>query len=390
MGLNDLYAIGCTSKYFECLVGACNRRFDHTLDTINNKDVHRFLKTVGAHIRRLNIAVTDDCDYNTVINFFIDVQHYCTNIKHLTIRKWTYLNFDKLELLVSRLATLRLENCRYYDKMDVMHRRLAINPWIIAPSSFFSLCAPTMKPAFFSSLASITSLQLYECSGIRPELLLDYLKKNERLTDISLFRLTEFNKPMYDAAFFDEIGKHLKYVERFSVDRDTTNEIQFLDHLPNLRSLQLINYTSCDERVVDALLRKLAKHDLIEQLDLYHCNISAPTFTIISRFSNMTGFKLCKNFWVTEQHLKVLFPMKSLKRFCCFDCTLLSDEGLVNILRMAPQLEALDCSWCFQLTNRFVYDLFELFKNDRRPELAILVGGRTKMTESILDVSINY
>lgn len=350
----------------------------------------RFLEIVGNHIRRLTVTIGDNCDADTVINFFLEVQNYCINLKHITIRKWKFLNFDKFEVFASRLTSLRLEECRYYDKNIIAHRRLAMNPWIISPLSFNSLCPPTNSKAnFFGSemLPLITSLELYECDCIQPEMLIEFLRVNTHLKHIRLFRLNGFKKQMYNADFFNEMGKHMKNVERFSIDMDTSSEIQFLSHLPNLRSLQLMNYSVANEQVVDALLRKLAERDIITELDLYHCNISRQTFRTISQFSKLTSLKLCKNFWVTEQHFKMLLPMKNLKTFCCFDCIQLSDEGLISIIKMAPNMERLDCSWCFQVTNRLVYDILREFRDARRLKLDILAGGRTKITESILEVS---
>lgn len=389
LGLNDLYAVGCASKYLQSSIRLFNRKLSCTLLKINAAYTGRFLEIVGNHIRRLTVLVNEDCDSDTVINFFLDVQNYCTNIKYLTIRKWTYLNFDKLDVLVSRVVAIRLEECRFYDRRDIMHRRLAMNPWIITPTSFNSLHLPAIKINFLGQLSSITSLELYECDGIRPELLLDFLKKNKQITVMSLFRLKCFRKDMYDALFFNEIGKHLACIERFSIDTDTTNEIQFLSNLPNLKSLQLINYAVVNERVVDSLIQKLAESDIIEELDLYHCNIVRSTFRKISQLSRLTSLKLCKNFWITEQYFHDIVPMKNLKKFCCFDCILLSDDGLISILKKAPNIDSLDCSWCFQVTNRLVYEIVKLFKEDNRQNsMNILAGGRTKMTESILDVCI--
>lgn len=358
-----------------------------TLHNISAKYVSRFLEVVGNHIRRLTVTIGEDCDTDTVINFFLEVQNYCFNLKHITIKKWKFLNFDKFEVMISRLTSLRLEECRFYDKHIIAHRRLAINPWITSPISFNSLYPPLCtKTNFFGSeiLPMITSLELYECDCIQPEMFVDFLRGNNQLTHISLFRLSVFKKQMYNANFFNEMSKHMKNVERFSIDVDTSSEIQFISHLPNLRSLQLMNYSVANEQVVDTLLRKLAVRDTIIELDLYHCNLARQTFRTISELKKLTSLKLCKNFWVTEQHFKMCLLMPNLKKFCCFDCIQLSDEGLISIIKMAPNMETLDCSWCFQVTNRFIYDVS---KDAKRLKLDILAGGRTKMTESILEVN---
>lgn len=390
LGLNDLYAMGCVSDFFRNVIQSFNRKLNCTLSKINAKYISNFLEIVGNHIKRLTVSTIDDCDSDTVINFFLDVQNYCTNIKYLIIRKWTYLNFDTLEILASQLISLRLEECRFYDRRDIMHRRFAMHPYIISRTSFNSLSPPTIQINLLRHLVALTKLEMYKCDDVRPELLLDYLKNNERLVEMSLFQLKEFKKDMYNVAFFDEMGKHLRHIERFSIDMDTTNEIQFLSHLPNLKSLQLINYSVVNERVIDTLLRKLSERDLLTELDLYHCDILRSTYRTISQFSKLESLKLCKNFWVSEQYFKEFLPMRNLKKFCCFDCIMLSDDGLISLLKMAPKIEALDCSWCFQVTNRLVYEIVKLYREEKRGKLYILVGGRTKMTESILEVKLDF
>lgn len=363
-------------------------KYECNLSNINLSKIEHFLQIVGHHINCMNVNFTDKCDLTTVLSFFESVQLYCTHIKHLTINKWRTLNFNRFDSLLKRLRTLRLEECRYHERYDILHRRFTINPWIIAPATFYSLSSANVKTDFLNSLVNVTTLKLHQCVGIRPEHLLEFLEQNNQLVELSLFSLSEFKSDAYDQTYFDAFTKYLQAIEFLSIDMDTTNEIQFIAKLPNLRSLQLINYSVHNERIVDALLRKLLERDTIQELDLYHCNLGRSTYRTISLFKNLVTLKLCKNFWVTEQHLKIMEPMKNLRRFCCFDCILLSDDGVITIVKMAPQLESLDCSWCFQVTNRTVHDVMTLFcAQKNRPKLEILAGGRTKMTESILNVS---
>lgn len=112
-------------------------------------------------------------------------------------------------------------------------------------------------------------------------------------------------------------------------------------------------------------------------------------FQVVSQFQKLHTLKLRKNFWVTDQHLASLNLMQSLKTVCCFDNIVLTDDGVMSLVRVSPQLTQLDCSWCFQVTNRTIHEIQSLLSVQRnRPKLDILVGGRTKITESVLNVSI--
>lgn len=82
--------------------------------------------------------------------------------------------------------------------------------------------------------------------------------------------------------------------------------------------------------------------------------------------------------------------MHSLKTVCCFDNIILTDEGVLSIVRMSPKLTRLDLSWCFLVTDRMVHDILRVLNNEpHRPKLEILAGGRTKITESFVNVSID-
>lgn len=389
LNITDLYAIACVSSRFENILQLFNKKFDYAVNNVNDQNLLHFLQVVGHQIEYLNVTITEKNDIRTVIGFFDAVQLHCVNVKHLLIKKWRHLNFEKYEVLVKRLKTLRLEDCKYQEKIEMLHRRFVIKPWIMAPPSFYSLSpSAPMKTDFLANLTNITILKLHQCVGFRPEHLYEFLEQNNRLTELSLSNLKEFKGDAYDQQYYDGLSKYLQAIESISIDMETTIHIQFIANLPNLRALQLISYSVHNERIVDSLLRKLQERDIIEELDLFHCNLGRTTYRIISLFSKLTTLKLCKNFWVTEQHLKYLEQMPKLRKFCCFDSIILTDDGIMTLIKMAPQLKQLDCSWCYQITNRMVYDAINLLRHQKhRPKLAIFASGRVKMTESILNVS---
>lgn len=394
LDINDLYAIACTSSRFEVILPLLNRKFKYTVTNLNDPKLGHFLQLLGAQIKCLNVTVNEKTDNNTVLTFFDDVQAYCLNVKHLSIKKWRHLNFEKYDVLLKRLQTVRLEECKYQEKIEILNRRFVIKPWIMAPASFYSLSpAAASKSDFLANLTNITSLKLYQCACVRPEHLVEFIEQNPRLVNLSLFALPEFKGSAYNQQYFESIAKYLQSIESFSIDDETTSNIQFLAKLPNLRTLRLINYsnTAHNDRIVDSLVRKLRERDTIEELELFHCDLDLQTCRNISLFSKMTTLKLCKNFHVTEAHLKLLEPMPRLRRFCCFDCILMSDDALFKLIKMSPQLEQLDCSWCFQITDRMVLDVVNyLIQHKQRPKLEILAGGRTKITETISNVSSRF
>lgn len=394
LNIHDLYNIACSSARFENVFQLFNRKFVFSVTNVSAPNLKHFLQTIGMQIKTLNVTITERNRSSTeIIEFLECVQAHCANVRHLAIKKWPHLNFSRFSVLLKRLESLRLDECDYAELSDFLNRRFGIKPWTAQPglcSMRFpvQISSALQKSRGMADLTSLTSLKLHRCSGFRPSDFQELLTHNHHLTDLSLFALKEFTNSHADDSFFDGIAQHLQSIETISIDVNTTSNIQFIANLPQLRSLQLLDYSVYNDRIVDRLLRKLCETGTIEELDLYHCNLGLNSYRIISQFQRLHTLKLRKNFWVTDQHLASLNLMQSLKTICCFDNVVLTDDGVMSLVRMAPQLKQLDCSWCFQVTNRTIHDIQYLLHHQRhRPKLDIFVGGRTKITESVLNVS---
>lgn len=385
LDIYDLYNIACASQRFENVFPLFNRKFVYTVSNVSAANLPHFLETVGMQIRTLNILIGESVKNSAdVIAFFDNVQTNCRNVKHVALKKWTRLNFNRFSDLLKRLESLELDECEYTELNEWLNRRFVIKPWIAQPG-LCSLQLALQKSTGLADLSSLTSLKLHRCKGIGPNHLQELLEQNNRLIDLSLFGLKDFNN--IDEHYFNGIVTYLKAIETISIDVNTTTHIQFISQLPKLRSLQLLDYSVYDDRIVDKLLRRLCDSDTIEVLDLYHCNLGLNTYRVISQFRKIHTLKLCKNFWVTDQHLQSLNMMHSLKTVCCFDNLVLTDDSVISLVQASPQLTHLDCSWCFQITDRAIIYIKYLLHHERnRPNLEIVVGGRTKISGAVLNV----
>lgn len=390
LDIHDLYAVACAFPSLQVAFPLFNRRFEYTVTNINATNTAHFFECVGMQIKTLNVTVGEHIRASAdVIRFFECIQTHCPRIKHLLIRKWADLNLSRVGKLLSRLESLQLEECDYNAKGELANRRFMINPWIVIHPAFYSMQSTVPKTTGLAELVNVTTLKLHKCRGLHARHLLDFFRRNSTLTELTLFGLKDLLANDQESHFFAQIGQHLQSLETISVDVNTTTDIQFVAELPRLRSLQLLDYSVYNDRVVDRLLRKLCESQRIEELDLYHCNLGQQTYRTISQYRRLHTLKLRKNFWVTDQHLQSLSMMQSLRTVCCFDNIILSDEGVLSIVRMSPVLTQLDVSWCFQVTNRAVHDIvWVLNEEQHRPKLEILAGGRTKITESIVNVSV--
>lgn len=386
LDIYDLYNIACASPRFENVFSLFNRKFGYSVTNVSAANLKHFLKTVGMQIHTLNVAIGENIKSSgDVLDFLECAQKHCTNVKHLTFRKWSHLNFSRFSTLLRRLESLQLVECEYTELNEFLNRRFVIKPWTVQPG----LCSMQLalhRSSGFADLTSLTSLKLHRCMGFRSNNFKELLEQNGRLTELTLFALKDFKH--LDDSYFDGLAQHLQAIETISIDVNTTHHIQFISALPKLRSLQLLDYSVYNDRIVDRLLRKLCDSETIEELDLYHCNLGRTSYRVISQFPKLHTLKLCKNFWVTDQYLQSLNLMQSLKTVCCFDNLVLTDDGVMSLFRMAPQLTKLDCSWCFQVTDRTIAYIQHLLQDERqRPNLEIVAGGRTKITESVLNVS---
>lgn len=387
LDIYDLYNIACASSRFQNVFALFKCKFAFTVTNVAATNLKCFLQMVGMQIRTLNVLISERNQSSTeIIEFLECVQEHCVNVKHLSIKKWRHLNFNRFSTLLKRLESLRLDECEYTEINYLLNRRFVIKSWISQP--LCSMQLTLQKSSGMSDLTNLTSLKLHRCKGFKPTDLQEFLIQNNQLNELSLLALEDFMNSNVDESFYDGLAQYLQLVETISIDVKTTSYIQFIARLPKLRSLQLLDYTVYNDRIVDRLLRKLSETNTVEELDLYHCNLGLNSYRVVSQFQKLHTLKLRKNFWFTDQHLATLNLMQSLKSLCCFDNVVLTDDGVVSLVRMAPQLIQLDVSWCFQVTNRTIHDIQYLLQHQRyRPKLDILVGGRTKITESVLNVS---
>lgn len=390
LDIYDLYAVGCASERCKNVFPLFNRKFEYSVTNINASNLKHFLKTIGAHIRTLHVNINERNKNNfEILEFFDWVQQYCVNVRHLTVKKWQQLNFEKCQLMLNRLESLQLDECAYAETNELLNRRFLIKPWIVAQPAFYSLQTTSLKSSDLTHLTNIRTLKLHNCKGFRPAHLMEFLVQNNKLTELSLITLNEFKGDTFDDNFFNGFSKYLQEIDTISIDMNTTNHIQFIATLPKLTKLKLLDYSVYNDRIVDRLLRKLCDLDTITELDLYHCNLGRNTYRVISQFSKLHTLKMRKNFWINDQHLQTLNLMPALRTICCFDSIILSDDGVISFVKIAPNLTQLDCSWCFQVTNRAIFEIHHLLHHQKhRPKLEILAGGRTKITESVMNVSL--
>lgn len=382
--INDLYALACALPSFRDVFMLFNRKFEYTINEISAANLLHFLRAIGMQIKVLTVSVGERHKNSLeVIEFFECVQLNCENLKRLTVKKWTHLNFNRFPKLLNRLETLQLIECDNVESNEIMNKQFAFKPWNWSPLNTIA-----RRISCLTDLSKITTLKLHTCKGFYPQDLMEFLQKNNRLTELSMFALDEFQNSQLGDQFFDSLSQHLQLLEIICIDVQTTSHIQFIANLPKLRTLQLLDYSVFNDRIVDRLLRRICDSETIIELDLYHCNLGQSTYRFISQLRNLQTLKLRKNFWVTDQHLQSLNLMQSLRTVCCFDNVILTDDGVLSIVKMAPKLTQLDISWCFMISNRTINDIQRLLYNQsHRPKLNILAGGRTKITESILDVS---
>lgn len=381
--INDLYAIACARPSFKNVFTLFNRRFEYTVTDIGAPNLMHFLQMIGIQIKTLNITIGERCRNSfEVIEFFECVQKHCANVKHLTVKKWSNLNFSRVPELLNRLESLQLIEC---DNVEPNHPddggHFSFRVWTNPQTNADRTC--------LIHLTNLKTLKLHTCKGFRPHDFHKFLQINGKLTELSLFTLAEFKQNQIDERFFDDLSNYLQELETICIDVQTTSNIQFIANLPKLRTLQLLDYSVYNDRIVDRLLRSICDSETIEELDLYHCNLGQTTYRFISQLKNLHTLKLRKNFWITEQHLQSLNLMPALQTICCFDNVILTDDGVLSIVKMAPKLNQLDISWCFMVSNRIIHDIQMLMQGQRhRPKLSVLAGGRTKITVSVMDVSI--
>lgn len=385
---NELAQTAQTCNRFRRIILTFNRKFKINIENIwrshcmlSTNESQQFFRAIGHHINTLNVPIKN-CE--NPAKLFNIIQKYCKNIKHLRIEKWLTLDFAKYRQLLSRLESLELVECLLSDD-DGWTTYMFMNKKNDTDGKTIDV-----KSKFMKHLPKLQSLTLHNCINIQGDRLIEMLSKNTILKHI---KLADQSQIFCDnGKWFDSIIVNLKQIECISLDANSTKnlELHFLSQLPLLKKLQLINYNKGNTFTIDQLLPNLAKVDQLEDLDLHSCHLTGRSFNALTKFTKLQALKMNKNYWIYNDNLIELCLSSQLKEFRIFDCLHISDEGVIRFVEMNHQLKLLDLSWCFMITDYAINYIADLLRKETyRPDLEIIANGRTRISQSELNVSGN-
>lgn len=339
----DLYHVGISCQRFNNIVGSFSRNFSIiTSDIVSlleyKKRFHSaeslfaaidlFFDTVGHHVRAIDLFAPYHQLSTTTADILRIVQKYCWHsLRHLHLKKYNQLNFVQIHNFFIHLTSLDLKHCD---------------------------CSGSLRLTEQTHLESIT---LIDCQ-ISIDDIHELLQHSDALKHLRIFGpLLAIENSILRLS--DSVAR-LANLQCLSLTSKTTNDLRFIAKLPALQHLQLIGYHDYEsQNIIDgtlsALLLASSSGACLVELDLTSCNLLDRSFATIARLPYLKSLTMSKNFWLSDDHLKLMGTLYGgLTYFQCFDCLKLTDVGVTAFVQHNAQLRYIDVSWCFRITEASV------------------------------------
>lgn len=339
----DLYHVGISCQRFNNIVGSFSRKFSINASDIVSllecrKRIHPaeslfdaidlFFETVGHHVRAIDLFAPYHQLSTITTDILMIVQKYCQHsLRHLHLKKYHQLNLVQIHEFFHHLTSLDLKNCD---------------------------CSGSLRLTGQTNLESIT---LIDCQ-ISIDEIHELLQHSDALKHLRIFGPL---RPIENSILrLSDCVARLANLQCLSLTSKTTNDLRFIAGLPALRHLQLIGYNDYEsQNIVDgtlsALLVASSSGTCLVELDLTSCNLLNRSFATIARLPYLKSLTMSKNFWLSDDHLKLMGTLcGGLTHFQCFDCLKLTDVGVTAFVQHNELLRHIDVSWCFRITEASV------------------------------------
>lgn len=339
LDIGDLYHVGISCQRFNNIVGSFSRKLSTNASDIVSLLEYRkgfhpaeslfeaidlFFDTVGHHVRAIDLFAPNHQLSTSTADILRIVQKYCQHsLRHLHLKKYHQLNLGHIHKFFIHLTSLDLKHCD---------------------------CSGSLRLTEQTRLESIT---LIDCQ-ISIDDIHELLQHSDALKHLRIFgQLIAIEN---SALRLSDSVARLANLQCLSLTSKTTNDLRFIAELPALRHLQLIGYQDYESQIIvdatlSALLLASSSGACLVELDLTSCKLLDRSFATIARLPYLKSLTVSKNFWLSDDHLKLMGTLYGgLTHFQCFDCLKLTDVGVIAFVQHNAQLKHIDVSWCFRIT----------------------------------------
>lgn len=329
---------------------------------------------IGHYITTITI---DEGDLASEGRRFLElVIRYCPNLENIIVDGFLLndLLLKKMTNFFPKFKSIELISCYIND---------SIEKYLLTASSLKKLNLQRnyeVSGKCISKIKNLISLNLNNCRNVQPAFFTQFCLNNKTLVQLNMVRCERLiSKSIID------ITTNLLNLEELTIS-------SFYQHLTSKDFLELINLPKLkklhiqfnDSSNIDDLLRKFAKKDLLEYLDISRIPVTKKTIEAIVSFNKLEILKMNYKLDFDDEILSKIESKGNIRELYIAGCCSVTTEGLTNFVKKSPNLRLLDISGCYGITDEFYYNVSSFLKEQNRQQrLQVIVGG-TQINEDEL------
>lgn len=324
------------------------------------------LYNVGPYVQTVRVKFHFNSSRNVQVLRFAAL--YCSNVTVLQLCgiEVSY-RVKNVQNLFRSLTKLEIEACSVKDQ-DLIYLLQASENNTITEINFSS--NQLLNGKCLPLLSNVRVANLYSCSNMQPRYFMNFLKENKDLEELNIVLCDQLNVDC-----IRQISK-LSNLKKLAISNGYSSihlnsSYSALKELKSLRHLEIryVNYG-----VLDNMLLEFSKEVPLEYLDLSCGPMTKTLLQALLNFTTLRGLKLNRKKDCDDEVIMKIAKLKTLEEFSIAACHNVSDEGVLQLVRLNPKIRFVDVSYCHNLMPELVSALVEITK-DRSHVLTLRVGG---------------
>lgn len=325
----------------------------------------------------INTITIDEGDLASEGRRFLDlVIRFCPNIENIVIDGFLLNDtlLKRMSLHFPKFKSLELISCYIND---------SIEKYLITATSLERLNLQRnyeVSGKCISTIKNLVSLNLNNCRNVQPAFFTEFCVNNKSLVQLNMVRCERLTPKS-----FTDIATNLLNLEELTISSFYVNctSKDFLE-LVNLPKLKKLHIQFNDSANIDDLLKKFAKKDLLEYLDVSRIPITQNTIEALISFNKLEVLKINYKLDFDDKILSQIESKGNIKELYIAGCCSVTAEGLIKFVKNSPHIRVLDISGCYGITDDFYYNISSYLKEQNRlHRLQVIVGG-TQISEDEL------
>lgn len=343
-------------------------------------NLRALLYNIGPYVQTLKVQFQYNSSRSTqrLLRF---AALYCTNV---TTMQFTGIDVSyktkNIQNLFRNLTKLEIESCSVADQDLIYLLKASENKTItdVNLSRNFSLSGRCLAQLG----TNVKVANLYSCSNIQRIHFIDFLRDNSGLEELNVVMCDTFNGDC-----IEEIAK-LTNLRKLAISNGYTGVTNY-SALKSLKSLRHLDIQYVHHGAMDTLLLVLSEAEVPLEILEFSCGpMTKSALTALLSFKTLRVLKLNRKKDCDDEVVRKIATLKTLEEFSIAACHDLTDDGVMELVRLNTNLRFLDVSHCPDLSEELVPALVVMTRT--RPHLLTIRVGGSSLFDYYDDVSFFY